>query len=43
MTRELTVYQANGWLYASDEPPGTKVPTDTERWIATRTPVEVRQ
>lgn len=41
--QEMTLLQSGEWLIASDEPAGTDVPSGTERWIATDTPIEVRQ
>lgn len=42
--QEMVLFQSgNGWLMASDEPAGTEVPTESERWIATDAPVEVNQ
>lgn len=41
--QEMTLFQAGDWLVASDEPSGTLVPTESERWIATDNPTEVEQ
>jgi len=38
----VVAYAADGWLTLSDAEEGTTVPNDTERWIATPTPVVVQ-
>lgn len=39
--QEMKLFQAGEWMVASDEPAGTIVPSESERWIATDNPTEV--
>jgi hypothetical protein len=41
--RPARAWAADGWLFVSDAPPETVVPTETERWIAAAETIEVRQ
>lgn len=41
--QEMTLIQSNEWLIATDEPAGTTVPAETERWIAIDEPMEVER
>ena len=39
----LRCWAEDGWLMISDAEPGTHVPRETERWIASEDTLEVRR
>jgi len=43
MSDGVHLWATEGWLFASDAAPETRVPAETDRWIATPVPVEVRR